>query len=63
MKILKKRQILLLHSVLIAESGGSDGVLKLDAIKNQPVEYHALTTQYFYRLKIIKLKSSVSSVP
>ena len=26
MKILKKRQILLLHSVLIAESGGSDGV-------------------------------------
>ena len=61
MKILKKRQILLLHSVLITESGGSDGIR--DAIKNQPVEYHALTTQYFYRLKVIKLKSSVSSVP
>ena len=26
MKILKKRQILLLHSALIAESGGSDGI-------------------------------------
>ena len=39
MKILKKRQILLLHSALIAESGGSDGVRDeglLDSAVNTP---------------------------
>ena len=41
MKILKKRQILLLHSVLIAESGGSDGVRDeglLDSAVNTPFQ-------------------------
>ena len=41
MKILKKRQILLLHSVLIAESGGSDGVRDeglLDSSVNTPFQ-------------------------
>ena len=41
MKILKKRQILLLHSVLIAESGGSDGVRDeglLDSAVNTPLQ-------------------------
>lgn len=41
MKILKKRQILLLHSVLIAESGGSDGVrdeVLLDSAVNTPFQ-------------------------
>ena len=41
MKILKKRQILLLHSVLIAESGGSDGVRDeglLDSAINTPFQ-------------------------
>ena len=41
MKILKKRQILLLHSVLIAESGGSDGVRDeglLDSAANIPFQ-------------------------
>ena len=41
MKILKKRQILLLHSVLIAESGGCDGVRDeglLDSAVNTPFQ-------------------------
>lgn len=41
MKILKKRQILLLHSVSIAESGGSDGVRDeglLDSAVNTPFQ-------------------------
>ena len=41
MKILKKRQILLLHSVLIAESGGSDSVRDeglLDSAVNTPFQ-------------------------
>lgn len=41
MKILKKRQILLLHSVLITESGGSDGVRDeglLDSAVNTPFQ-------------------------
>lgn len=41
MKILKKRQILLLHSALIAESGGSDGVRDeglLDSAVNTPFQ-------------------------
>lgn len=41
MKILKKRQILLLHSALIAESGGSDGVRDeglLDSAVNIPFQ-------------------------
>ena len=41
MKILKKRQILLLHSVFIAESGGSDGVRDeglLDSAVNTPFQ-------------------------
>ena len=41
MKILKKRQILLLHSVLIAESGGSDGIRDeglLDSAVNTPFQ-------------------------
>lgn len=41
MKLLKKRQILLLHSVLIAESGGSDGVRDeglLDSAVNTPFQ-------------------------
>ena len=41
MKILKKRHILLLHSVLIAESGGSDGVRDeglLDSAVNTPFQ-------------------------
>ena len=41
MKILNKRQILLLHSVLIAESGGSDGVRDeglLDSAVNTPFQ-------------------------
>ena len=41
MKILKKRQILLLHSALIAESGGSDGVRDeglLDSAINTPFQ-------------------------
>ena len=41
MKILKKRQILMLHSVLIAESGGSDGVRDeglLDSAVNTPFQ-------------------------
>lgn len=41
MKILKKRQILLLHSVLIAESGGSDDVRDeglLDSAVNTPFQ-------------------------
>ena len=41
MKILKTRQILLLHSVLIAESGGSDGVRDeglLDSAVNTPFQ-------------------------
>ena len=41
MKILKKRQILLLHSALIAESGGSDGVRDeglLDSAANIPFQ-------------------------
>ena len=41
MKILKKRQILLLHSDLIAESGGSDGVRDeglLDSAVNTPFQ-------------------------
>ena len=41
MKILKKRQILLLRSVLIAESGGSDGVRDeglLDSAVNTPFQ-------------------------
>ena len=41
MKILKKRQILLLHSVLIAESGGSDGIRDeglLDSAINTPFQ-------------------------
>lgn len=41
MKILKKRQILLLHSVLIAESGGSDGIRNeglLDSAVNTPFQ-------------------------
>ena len=41
MKILKKRQILLLHSALIAESGGSDGIRDeglLDSAVNTPFQ-------------------------
>ena len=41
MKILKKRQILLLHSALIAESGGSDGIRNeglLDSAVNTPFQ-------------------------
>lgn len=41
MKILKKRQILLLHSALIAESGGSDGIRDeglLDSAINTPFQ-------------------------
>ena len=41
MKILKKRQILLLHSALITESGGSDGVRDeglLDSAVNTPFQ-------------------------
>ena len=41
MKILKKRQILLLHSALTAESGGSDGVRDeglLDSAVNTPFQ-------------------------
>ena len=41
MKILKKRQILLLHSALIAESGGSDGVRDeglMDSAVNTPFQ-------------------------
>ena len=49
MKILKKRQILLLHSVLIAESGGSDGVRDeglLDSAVNSP--FHTFSGQDLY---------------
>ena len=41
MKILNKRQILLLHSALIAESGGSDGIRDeglLDSAINTPFQ-------------------------
>ena len=41
MKILKKRQILLLHSALITESGGSDGIRDeglLDSAINTPFQ-------------------------
>ena len=41
MKILNKRQILLLHSALIAESGGSDGIRDeglLDSAVNTPFQ-------------------------
>ena len=41
MKILKKRQILLLHSALIAESGGSEGIRDeglLDSAVNTPFQ-------------------------
>lgn len=41
MKILKKRQILLLHSALTAESGGSDGIRDeglLDSAVNTPFQ-------------------------
>ena len=46
MKILKKRQILLLHSALIAESGGSDGVRDeglLDSAVNTPFQTFSRT--------------------
>ena len=46
MKVLTKRQILLLHSALIRQSGGSDGIRDeglLDSAVSTPVSYTHLT--------------------